>query len=355
LIYRRLLAASVVLLLAAGCGPASPAGSPPPPRATATKTVTPQPPAAVQEDGGALEPDEVTTLGSLEQVDDYPLYVMTYQGDYVAWVEDVKYDSQPPPGWACSLFAALRDERNLLLGRNFDWQFSPALLLFTDPPDGYASVSMVDIAYLGFGGDRGQGITELPLAERRELLSAPFLPFDGMNEQGLAVGMAAVPPGGMQPDPNKETIGSLGVIREMLDHAASVDEAVDILTSYNVDMGGGPPIHYLVADASGRAVLIEFYQGEIVVTANEEPWHRATNFLRAEAGESTEGWCWRYDRIGERLSESGGRLATDEALELLADVAQGNTQWSLVYGMSSGQVSVVMGRDYEQVHTFQLE
>ena len=45
---------------------------------------------------------------------------------------------------------AIPDDR--LFGRNFDWRYSPALLLFTDRPaaGGYASVSMVDIAYLGF-------------------------------------------------------------------------------------------------------------------------------------------------------------------------------------------------------------
>jgi hypothetical protein len=30
------------------------------------------------------------------------------------------------------------------------------------------------------------------------------------------------------------------------------------------------------------------------------------------------------------------------------------TQWSVVYGMSTGQVEVVMGRRYDRVHTFQI-
>jgi hypothetical protein len=41
-------------------------------------------------------------------------------------------------------FAAIGDEEQNLYGRNFDWQFSPAVLLFTDPPDGtprYRSIS----------------------------------------------------------------------------------------------------------------------------------------------------------------------------------------------------------------------
>ena len=127
---------------------------------------------------------EAATLGSLAQVDDFPLYTMRYYADYHGrraaaddradggWASHVGPPletfgervsvrermpggepvptGEPVPAWACSLFAALGDADNMLYGRNFDWRHSPALLLFADPPDGYASVSMVDIAYLGF-------------------------------------------------------------------------------------------------------------------------------------------------------------------------------------------------------------
>jgi hypothetical protein len=266
-----------------------------------------------------------------------------------------KSKALPAPSWGCSLFAALDDPDNRLYGRNFDWEYSPALLLYTEPSDGYDSVSMVDIAYFGFDGDKAHSVAGLPLAERQSLLSAPLWPFDGMNEAGLVVGMAAVPAGNMRPDPGKETIGSLGVIREMLDHAADVDEAVAILESYNVDMEGGPPLHYLVADCSGRAVLVEFYRGQTVIMPNENPWHQATNFLRASTGDSAQGHCRRYDRIHETLSAAGGRLDRQEAMDLLASVAQPNTQWSVVYNASDGTIDVVMGRDYASPHSFQLE
>ena len=51
--------------------------------------------------------------------------------------------------WSCTLFAALGDPNDLYFGRNFDREFSPTLLLFNHPKDGYSSVSMVDISYLG--------------------------------------------------------------------------------------------------------------------------------------------------------------------------------------------------------------
>jgi hypothetical protein len=355
---RCLLLLLIVLVFTVGC------------RALPGASVSVSPAAGVVSVPG-LSSEEVATLSSLEQVDDYPLYTMHYHGAYDqgtaavgrenGWVgtspsgPDATAVTISPPAWACSLFAALGDRDNALYGRNFDWEYSPALLLFTDPPDGYASVSMVDIAYLGFAGSGVSGLTDLPLVDRASLLAAPLLPFDGMNERGLAVGMAAVPPGHMQPDPDKETIGSLLVIRRMLDYASNVDEAVEIIRSYNVDMQGGPPIHYLVADPSGRAALVEFHQGKMVVTYNDNAWHLATNFLRASVGESAEGECWRYDKINQRLAKAQGQVGPHEAMDLLGKVSQAGTQWSVVYGMSSGDVNVAMGREYDTVHTLALE
>ncbi len=366
---KAIAAAIIVLILVTGCVQAEPTvtiaayGN----GESATNGLSEEP--ALSEAEG-----EAATLSSLEQVDDYPLYTMHYYGAYNQRVSSLQGDkwlssvnlSNPSavassPAWACSLFAALGDADEMFYGRNFDWKYSPALLLFTDPPDGYASVSMVDIAYLGFGGDRAGTLTDLPLAERQSLLDAPFWPFDGMNEHGLAIGMAAVPPGQMRSDPDRETIGSLMMMREVLDHASNVDEAIAIFHNSNGDMEGGPSIHYLIADSSGRSVLVEFYQGEMVVFPNETAWHLATNFLRASAGASAEvpalseveGECWRYDRISQRLTEAQGRMTAQDAVDLLAEVSQESTQWSVVYGMSSGDIHVTMGREYDDVHILQ--
>ncbi|MFC2030733.1 carcinine hydrolase/isopenicillin-N N-acyltransferase family protein [Chloroflexota bacterium] len=363
----------VVLALLSGCwvgevAPAAPsetgtttAGSPPSttPTPDPTPTLDPEPTDSSRADG--LSGAQENTLSSLKTIDDYPLYTMHYDGDYARTTPPLTGENRTAPqtmperpSWACSLFAALGDGENRIYGRNFDWVYSPALLLFTDPPGGYASVSMVDIAYLGFGGDQAHTLPDLTLSERAELLEAPFWPFDGMNEKGVVVGMAAVPTGRMLPDPNKETIGSLGVIREILDHASDVDEAIAILQNYNIDFRGGPDLHYLIADREGQAALIEFYQGEMVVTSNDTPWHLATNFLRASAGDSAEGHCRRYDTLSERLSQAGGSLGDLAAMSLLGDVAQPGTQWSIVYGLTSGEVDVVMGRDYSSSHSLRL-
>jgi hypothetical protein len=307
-----------------------------------------------------LSQQQTATLASLQKVDDYPLYVMHYYGtretgSLFSEQDQAKARLELAPAWGCSLFAAMGGA-DKFYGRNFDWEMSPALLLFYHPASGYDSVSMVDMAYLDIPDDQIDQLTSLSIAERQALLAAPALPFDGMNERGLVVGMAAVPPGDMEPDPNKETIGSLGVMRKMLDQASSVDEAVAILQQYNVDFesGDGPPLHYLIADRSGRAVLVEFYEGSLRLLPNEEPWHFATNFLRSAVQGSTAGQCPRYDKLDAQLASSAGSLDARQAMSLLEDVAQSNTQWSIVYGFSTGDITVSMAGQYDSPHTFYM-
>lgn len=361
---RHTVTAIAIPWLAIGCTTAAVTPAAGAPTATLAGPTSAPPPT---DGANGLSPEQIATLGSLEKLDDYPLYSMHYFGPYeqattiggggLMMAADALNVSAAAtlPAWACSLFAALGDADTMVYGRNFDWEFSPAVLLFTDPPDGYAAVSMVNTAFLGFDEETARALIDLPLTERGALLAAPFLPIDGMNERGLAVGMAAVPPGQPPPDPNKRTIGSLGVIREMLDHAGTVDEAAAILQSYNIDMDGGPDIHYLIADPSGRSILIEFYGSQTVIIPNETPWHLATNFLRSSVSEPAESDCWRYDRIDQQLRETEGRLGRAQALDLLSEVSVAGTQWSVAYEMSTLDVSVVMDRQYSSPYTFPLD
>jgi choloylglycine hydrolase len=227
--------------------------------------------------------------------------------------------------------------------------------LYTHPPDGYSSVSIVDLAYFGYSPDELPRLHELPLSDRTPLLEAPWWPFDGMNEHGLAIGMAAVPSGNMAVDPQKRTIGSLEIMREVLDHASTVDEALDIFEDFNIDMRGGPDLHYLIADRSGRAILIEFYRGEMLLIENTDPWQLATNFLFSSINGSAEGKCWRYDTVLEEFTRLDGALPPETGMELLETVSQQNTQWSVIYGMSTGQVDLVVGQEYQQVYSFDLD
>lgn len=316
--------------------------------------ITPESTAQSTENSSGLSTNAITTLKSLEKLDDYPFYVMVYTGGYeYPQISSTHLDSAD---FGCSLFAALGEAGDKIYGRNFDWDFSPSMLVFTDPPDGYASASMVDLTFLGISSADSQILTDLPLESRTALLDAPSLPFDGMNEYGLTVGMAAVPNEYADDtgfDPSKSTIGSIGIIRQLLDHARDVDEALEIFSQYNVRFGGGPPIHYLLADPTGKAVLVEFYRGELIQLPNENPWHLATNHMRCIA--NGDGGCWRYHTINDRLTALNGQLDAGMAMQILSEVKQDSTQWSSVYNLTSGEIQVVIARDYKTSYEFQLE
>jgi len=367
-----LLALLIVLLVTSACGGAttSTPEATRPLQATATcaivePTTTAEPtvaaPPATSTESAAV--DQSRTLASLRRISDFPLYEMHYYGDYGFGSflhEGIEIDdpTQSDFGgigdeWACTCFAAFSEKGDLVFGRNFDWYVHPALILFTDPPGGYASVSMVDISYLGYGVEEPSG------AEREGLLDAPYFPFDGLNEHGLAIGIMAVSDADGGEDPDKVTIGSLHAVRLMLDYARDVDEAISLLRNYNVEFDGGPPLHYLIADSSGNSAVVEFIGGEANALRNSEPWQVATNFvISGTAPESRGSLCSRYRRAYEVLEEANGDISPEEAMALLGDISQSGdfpTIWSVVYDMSSGDSQVAVGRQYDEVHQFNLE
>ncbi|WP_091461966.1 carcinine hydrolase/isopenicillin-N N-acyltransferase family protein [Micromonospora inyonensis] len=310
----------VALLALTGCS-----GSEPVTGAPAGPTDAPSTPVASRQTPAEAE----RTMASLRRVDDLPLYEMTYVGDYDA---QAGLDRPTPSPVGCSLFAALGDRDRPLFARNFDWDPNPAMVLRTDPPDGYASVSLVDISYLGLGAD--------PTGDRR-LLDAPLLPFDGMNERGLAVGLAADDNARAEPVPGLPRVGSVRILRLVLDEAATVAEAVRVFQRYNLDFEGGPPLHYLLADETGASAVVEFVDGRMRVQPGGGSWQALTNVPVVDVPEQRRRDDRRYRVLAEALTAAHGRLDAPAALELLDDVRQGHTRWSVTYGLRSGEVRVV--------------
>jgi hypothetical protein len=309
---------------------------------------------------------EWVALNSLEKVNPHPLYVMTYAPDkplthHLSDTDHPLRTEAYPQGdicvaWGCSLFVTLNDQHSLLFGRNFDWHYSPALLLFYDPVEGYPSVAMTDLAYL-MDDEIVQRLDELSVEQRSPLLNAVHLPFDGMNAKGLVIAIAAVPDSPLPQDPRLETLNSLSIIRRVLDHAGDVEEALEIFATIKPDWGQGPALHYLISDRSGRSVLVEFIAGKMVLLENQEAWQAATNFLQHSPDADHSGQCWRYDLLVRELRQHADSLTMGQAMELLASVAQKNpeatTQWSIVYDFDRGDVNITMEGKYSdpyQVH-----
>ncbi|MBD3191145.1 MAG: linear amide C-N hydrolase [Candidatus Heimdallarchaeota archaeon] len=320
----------------------------------------------------SFTPTEEKTLNSLTKVDNYPLFIMTYYGNYGftdylnIGIENLKPGLQTHimstdnfsiivsrRGWGCTCFTTLNPSaETMFFGRNFDWSTSPKLLLFTSPSNGYASYTMVDLEMLGFSSETA--ILNASPTKLRKLLNAPYWTLDGMNNQGLAVACMAVPIAENTIDPKKITLGSLEYMRLVLDYAKNVEEALVLWEQYNVNFAGGPPLHYLISDAEGNSAIVEFVGGEKKIIRNQYFWQISTNFIIYNSTVEEQDQCWRYSTAIKALNASNGIFSLEEAMNLLSTVAQINTQWSTVYDTHTGEVFIAMGRKYNQVHNYNL-
>ncbi|MBN2533431.1 MAG: linear amide C-N hydrolase [Spirochaetales bacterium] len=323
---------------------------------------------------------KLKTLLSLSKIDDHPLYIMTYDGGY-HFDDYLKIGSKNPQEFkeflfnkllfsnqsniinnckfACTSFSAINEKNQYIFGRNYDYYGRYAsLVLFTNPPKGYASVSMVNIDWVRnfniFGKGNNHPITSWE--KRIALLAAPYLPFDGMNEYGLVVSVNSVNKSKASIDPNKITIGYTQAIRLMLDHARNIDEAISLLHQYNIDFvtTNPQPIHFHIADASGESVIVEFINGEIVLVKSDTPWQVATNFI-LEGNNKPELSCNRYRLINGKLKEKSGKISDKRAMDLLKQVSNyASTNWSVLYNLNSGQIQIVMGMKYYHIEEIKL-
>ena len=300
--------------------------------------------------------------GEVQRVDDYPLYYMRTSSDYGfdayrrgatggAVPGPLAHGGAPRLAWACTCFATAPSGDGPLFGRNFDWWHRASLLLYASPPNALASLSMVDLYYLDFVDP--VSLDQLRGARDRIAQRAPYLPFDGVNEKGVAMGLMAVPSAEPPFDAGKVSLYDLALIRLVLDYALDTNHAVELLGGYNYRVTS-TPVHFLVADRSGTAALIEYAGGQMRVTRTEDPFMVATNFVVFGSRAPVSTGCARYDRAYATLSARNGVLPRSEALDLLSAVSQEITMWSAVYDLTDPGVDVVPGRRYGKAYRFAM-
>jgi hypothetical protein len=299
--------------------------------------------------------------GTIVQVDDYPLFVMNFSGDY-GFRDFLKKGassaSNPPsqehfavesPSWGCTCFSAMGNADREIFGRNFDWYHHASLVIYTHPSLAFASLSTVDMYYLGFSDQT----TLEQIRNSSSVNTSPYLPFDGVNEKGVAIGMMAVPSAEPPYDPRKVNLNCLEIIRLVLDYASSTESAVSLISNCNyvVDV---EPIHFLIGDRNGKSAVVEFVGGEMKVIYNNEPFQVSTNFIVFGSGAPQTTDCWRYNRAYAYLKNVGGQADETAAMNLLSSVSQSITMWSAVYDMSSLAMRISPGRRYDKVYEIKV-
>ncbi len=325
----------------------------------------------------ALFLNELRSLITLKKVDDHPMYTMTYYGDYgfddflkvgakrdsdiEAFVTKRLLKGLPidlgVTGDGCTAFVTRNESGEVVFGRNFDFAYTPSLQVKTKPENGYASVSTVNLTFAGYSQD------DLPEGWNSFLtLAAPYLPFDGVNEKGVAIALLAVPEVQLNYDGNKVTLNTTTAIRLVLDKAASVDEAVELLKNYNIYFSADVDCHYLIADASGKSVIVEYWGGELQTVEPDKGYQVASNFVAYDGLNIGEGFTEfdRYDKVDRAIQNNGGKLSEQQAIGLLADIGcyDGDTdmlQWSVVYNLTTLEGRLFAHRNTGNIQRFALE
>ncbi len=233
-------------------------------------------------------------------------------------------------GPACSVISARNDKGNHVWGRNFDWDGSVPIIVKCVPQDGYASISTCDF----------KNITDSPEEEPDNFvnqmlaIAAVYVPMDGINEKGLCVADLEVNEGGMKEvDTAKPDLTITTAIRLILNRAATVEEALNLLEQYDIHASGGISHHLAISDASGASVSVEFVDGEIVTVDTDciTNFNLANNDTAA-GGESAQQ---RYELLCAVHEENQGTLSAEQVQGAMKQVSkkegQWRTQWTIVY------------------------
>lgn len=267
------------------------------------------------------------------------------------------------PQLACSTFIAQQPDGGYIFGRNLDNQETDFAVVKTAPKNGYASVSVVNLSFLGYNEE----LKPLKLMNKINMLALPYFPLDGVNEKGLAIGVLQLqaPPTNQTTD--KTDVDTTLAIRVLLDKCATVSEAVELLKTFDMHASANGCYHLQIADAEGNSVVVSYVNNEMVVTEKEGDYQCATNFYLHEVPFEYEAQGMdRFEKLTEVLTREKGVRSVEEGMELLHYVnivstepdEEGrvySTQWSSIYDLRNMTLTLCSDRNYDTPYTFSVK
>lgn len=259
--------------------------------------------------------------------------------------------------FGCSTVTANSPDGSVLFGRNFDWNACQAMVVEAHPENGYASLSTVNMDFITMGAG---GMMEAALKmDQVRTLAALYAPLDGMNEKGLAVSVNMIQDNAsISQNTGKPGITTTTAVRLLLDKAATVDEALELLRQYDFHASMGLVVHLALADSTGRSVVVEYLGNEMSVV--ETPV--VTNFYLTPGekyGIGTSQSHTRYEILTKLLTENP-TLTPEEVRDALSSVSKGNfgefesTEWSIVFDLAAKTARYYHRENYDNSWLFAL-
>ena len=324
------------------------------------------------------------TMATIEQLTDYDdgynLYRMDVKYDYSidniinygisddqTMLEAILKETLPllpismkAPSFGCSAFTLTDTGGDVHMGRNYDFKNdTSAMLVCCTPKDGYRSVAFAALDNVS------ANVLDANLGKKFASLTAPFVCLDGLNEKGVSIAVLTLDSEPTRQSTGKPAIATTLAIRLVLDRAATTEEAVELLSGYDMYATSGRDYHFYITDASGDGRVFEYdcnSEGrELVVTPSEV----VTNFFvmyRNEVLPNQKNGIYghgreRYDAIMEILDAQRGAHTNETAWEAIRAAAQApnpeditsNTQWSIVYNNTALTAEIAIRRHWDDI------
>ena len=307
--------------------------------------------------------DSYRALYYIDYTQDYKFDEFIASGGAASTQELVQYAYKAFPninlnlsalGYGCSSFCTQGTDGDTVFGRNFDMDAansSSYLIVHTAPENGYESFSTVSLKFLGITTPKEPSDSTSPL------LLAPYIPLDGINSEGLAICVLQLDFPEIHTDGSYVNMTSTTIIRNVLDNAKNVEEAVDIFRSCNLHTDGFA-YHYMVGDASGNSAVIEFVNNEIVVEYKTEKVQICANSFVTDKGidfyndtKNTDSLN-RMNSIANSVPANSSDLTTEKAFLALKSASNSNTRWSIVYNLTKKTMDIAINQKFDKIYSY---
>jgi penicillin V acylase-like amidase (Ntn superfamily) len=231
------------------------------------------------------------------------------------------------PVFPCTTFV-LRTKQGSFFGRNLDWVSDHGLII----------VNQRNASKLSFA------ITpEKPIEWISKYGSISFnqfgkeFPYGGINEKGLVVEVMRSEADYAEFD-ERPIVNELQWVQYQLDNCATIDEviATDLILRIGQAHEG---LHYLVCDANGNSVVIEFLNGKMVAyKGNELPVSVLENETYKNSMQSFKNaQSCRFTTTANLIKKYNGGDPVNYSFGILDKVAL-TAEWSVVYDIDKMQI-----------------
>lgn len=246
------------------------------------------------------------------------------------------------PDFGCSSIVAKTENGDGIFGRNYDWaKDSTIMIVHTKPDNGYESVSTSSMEF--FGVQKGWQ----PTGNFREDLIALvsiYVALDGMNEKGLYVAnLVAGDQEKIAQDTGKTALTATTALRVLLDKAATVNEAIALLESFDMHSSIGFAHHFAIADATGNSVAVEWVDGKMYVCETKI----LTNFYVTASRKKGVGVGTGSFRHLEHVGNTNNWILTPEQVKTALLAIKRNTRWSCVYEPANKKITYYIRENFK--------